>query len=102
MPELDSLAVAEPAASLEEEFGFEIGDEDCTGEVFETVGTVVAFVQDTKSHDITYTWRRSSRLNAWHQLSHPFSPVVRYTGTTLDLILDSATPPLAHLGKEPS
>lgn len=45
MPELDSLAVVELAASLEEEFGFEIDDDDFTGEVFETVGTLVEFVQ---------------------------------------------------------
>lgn len=44
MPELDSLAVVELAASLEEEFGFEIDDEDFTGDVFETVGTLAAFV----------------------------------------------------------
>ena len=46
MPELDSLAVVELAASLEEEFGFEIDDEDFSGEVFETVGTLVEFVEE--------------------------------------------------------
>ena len=45
MPELDSLAVVELAASLEEEFGFEIDDEDFTGEVFETIGTLAEFVE---------------------------------------------------------
>ena len=45
MPEFDSLAVVELAASLEEEFGFEIDDEDFTGEVFETVGSLAQFVQ---------------------------------------------------------
>lgn len=45
MPELDSLAVVELAASLEEEFGIEIDDDDFTGEVFETVGTLVDFVE---------------------------------------------------------
>ena len=44
MPELDSLAVVELAASLEEEFRFEINDEDFTGDVFETVGTLAEFV----------------------------------------------------------
>ena len=44
MPELDSLAVVELAASLEDEFGFEIDDEDFTGDVFETVGTLAEFV----------------------------------------------------------
>jgi acyl carrier protein len=46
MPELDSLAVVELAASLEEEFGFEIDDEDFTGDVFESVGTLVDFVEE--------------------------------------------------------
>lgn len=45
MPELDSLAVVELAAALEEEFGFEIDDDDFSGEVFESVGTLVEFVR---------------------------------------------------------
>ena len=45
MPELDSLAVVELAASLEEEFGFEIDDDDFSSEVFESVGTLVQFVR---------------------------------------------------------
>lgn len=45
MPELDSLAVVELAASLEQEFSFEIDDEDLTGDVFETVGTLAGFVE---------------------------------------------------------
>lgn len=49
MPELDSLAVVELAASLEEEFGFEIDDEDFTGDVFETVGSLVEFVEESRS-----------------------------------------------------
>lgn len=48
MPELDSLAVVELAASLEEEFGFEIDDDDFTGEVFETVGSLVEFVNKSR------------------------------------------------------
>jgi acyl carrier protein len=44
MPELDSLAVVELAVSLEERFGIVIDDEDFTGEVFDTVGTLAAFV----------------------------------------------------------
>ena len=46
MPELDSLAVVELAAALEEEFGFQIDDDDFTGDVFETVGTLVEFVEE--------------------------------------------------------
>ena len=44
MPELDSLAVVELAVSLEERFGIVIDDEDFTGEIFDTVGTLAAFV----------------------------------------------------------
>ena len=45
MPELDSFAVVELAASLEKEFGFEIDDDDLTGEVFETLGALAQFVE---------------------------------------------------------
>jgi acyl carrier protein len=45
MPELDSFAVVELAASLEEQFGFQIDDSDFSGEVFETVGTLAEFVE---------------------------------------------------------
>ena len=44
LPELDSLGVVELAVALENRFGIEIGDEDFTGEVFETVGTLAEFV----------------------------------------------------------
>ena len=45
MPELNSFAVVELAASLEEQFGFQIDDSDFSGEVFETVGTLAEFVE---------------------------------------------------------
>jgi acyl carrier protein len=45
MPELDSLAVVELAQALEDHFGFEIDDGEFTGETFETVGTLAAFVE---------------------------------------------------------
>jgi acyl carrier protein len=45
MPELDSLAVVELAAALEERFGFEIGEGELTAETFETIGTLAAFVE---------------------------------------------------------
>lgn len=45
MPELDSMAVVTLAVNLEREFGFEIDDEDFTGEIFETVGALAAFVE---------------------------------------------------------
>ena len=46
LPELDSLGVVELAAALETRFGIEIADEDFTGELFETVGTLAAFVAE--------------------------------------------------------
>jgi acyl carrier protein len=47
IPELDSMAVVALAVALEREFDFEIDDEDFTGEVFETIGTLTAFVEET-------------------------------------------------------
>lgn len=44
LPELDSLAVLELAAALEDEFEIVIDDSDFTGEVFATVGTLAAYV----------------------------------------------------------
>lgn len=44
LPELDSLGVVELALTLESRFGIEVADEDITGEVFETVGTLADFV----------------------------------------------------------
>jgi acyl carrier protein len=46
MPELDSMAVVALAIALEEEFDFEINDEDFTGEVFETIGTLAEFIEE--------------------------------------------------------
>jgi hypothetical protein len=48
MPELDSMAVVALAVNLEREFDFEIDDEDFTGKVFETIGTLAAFVEQSK------------------------------------------------------
>lgn len=45
MPELDSLAVVELAAGLEEQFGFEIDGSEFTGDIFETVGSLAKFVE---------------------------------------------------------
>jgi acyl carrier protein len=46
MPELDSLAVLELVTALESHFGLTIGDDDITGEVFETIGSLAQFVED--------------------------------------------------------
>ena len=45
MPELDSMAVVElVVTALEQRFGFDPDDDEITGEVFETLGTLAAFV----------------------------------------------------------
>ena len=44
LPELDSLAVVELAVALEERFGIVIDDDDFTGEIFDTVGSLAAFI----------------------------------------------------------
>jgi len=48
IPELDSLAVVELIVELEQRFGITVEDEDVTAEVFETIGSLAAFV-DAKS-----------------------------------------------------
>lgn len=44
IPELDSMAVVSIVTTLEEEFGFYVDDADLDGSVFETLGALVAFV----------------------------------------------------------
>lgn len=44
LPELDSMAVLELIAALEQRFGITIDDDDVTDEVFETLGTLSAFI----------------------------------------------------------
>lgn len=44
LPELDSLAIAELAAEIEDRFGFQIDFSDVTIDIFETFGTLAAFV----------------------------------------------------------
>lgn len=44
LPELDSMAVLELVAALEQRFGITVDDDDVTAEVFETLGTLAAFV----------------------------------------------------------
>lgn len=45
IPELDSLAVVSLAMAIESRFGFEIDDSDFTAELFETVGSLTAYVE---------------------------------------------------------
>jgi len=47
--ELDSLAVVEVITTLEERFGFQIDNDDFTGDVFETVGSLAEFVEQNRS-----------------------------------------------------
>jgi acyl carrier protein len=42
--ELDSMAVATLITSLEERFGFTVADDEIDGSAFETIGTLVEFV----------------------------------------------------------
>jgi len=44
VPELDSMAVATLITSLEERFGFTIADDEIDGAAFQTIGTLVEFV----------------------------------------------------------
>ena len=45
IPELDSLAVVSLAMAIESRFGFEVDDSDFTAELFETVGSLAAYVE---------------------------------------------------------
>jgi acyl carrier protein len=46
LPELDSLSVLELATALESTYGITIEDEDFTGEVFGSIGSLAGFVAD--------------------------------------------------------
>jgi acyl carrier protein len=45
IPELDSMAVVALITGLEEFYGFVIDDDEIDADVFETVGSMVAFVE---------------------------------------------------------
>lgn len=49
LPELDSRSVLELVIVLEERFDIEIGDEEITGEMFETLASLAAFVDMKRS-----------------------------------------------------
>ncbi|QSR32546.1 acyl carrier protein [Nocardioides sp. S5] len=49
LPELDSLGVVELAAALEERFDIEVADDDVTGDVFQTVGSLAGFVAQKRT-----------------------------------------------------
>jgi acyl carrier protein len=45
VPELDSMAVVGLITGLEDEFGIAIDDDDIDGRTFETVGSLVEFIE---------------------------------------------------------
>ena len=49
MPEFDSLAIVEVVTLVEERFGFDMDEDDITGEVFETVGSLAAYVEQHRA-----------------------------------------------------
>lgn len=49
LPELDSMAVANLIAAIEDRFGVVVDDDEISGATFETMGTLVAFVQSKVS-----------------------------------------------------
>ncbi|WP_433306501.1 acyl carrier protein [Actinoplanes sp. CA-030573] len=48
LPELDSMAVLELVAALEERFAISIDDDDVTAEVFENLNTLAALVDEKR------------------------------------------------------
>ena len=45
LPEFDSMAVIGVITALEEQFDFDVADDEIDGDVFENLGTLVAFVE---------------------------------------------------------
>lgn len=45
VPELDSLGVLEVVTNLESRFGISVADEEFSGEIFETLGSLTEFVE---------------------------------------------------------
>jgi acyl carrier protein len=45
MPEFDSMSVVTVLQALEEQYDILVDDDDVSGETFETVGTLIAFVE---------------------------------------------------------
>ena len=44
IPEFDSMSVVNVITAIEEKLGVEVDDEEITGELFATVGTLAAFI----------------------------------------------------------
>lgn len=45
IPELDSMAVINLITALEEHYGFSIADDEISADIFETLGSLAAFVE---------------------------------------------------------
>lgn len=45
LPELDSMAVVSVITALEENYGFIVEDDEISAETFETLGSLVSFVE---------------------------------------------------------
>lgn len=48
LPELDSMAAVELVTMIEDRFGFEVDEADITADVFETLGSLAAFVEGSR------------------------------------------------------
>jgi len=46
IPEFDSMAVVSILTALEEQYGFFIEDDEIDAEIFETIGSLVTFVEN--------------------------------------------------------
>lgn len=46
IPEFDSMAVVSVITAIEEQFGFVVDDDEIDAETFETLGNLVAFVDE--------------------------------------------------------
>lgn len=49
LPELDSMAVVNVVTALEERFGFVANDDEISAEIFETLGSLVTYVDQKLS-----------------------------------------------------
>ena len=52
LPELDSLAVLELVAAIEDRFAITIEDEEFGGEIFETLGSLTSFVESKQQASV--------------------------------------------------
>lgn len=46
IPEFDSMAVVGVITAMEEEFGFSVDDDEISADVFASVGSLAAFIED--------------------------------------------------------